>query len=263
MKLTTPPFGHPSLEGNLCLRKCENSPLRRGGFEADGVVKHKIRIAYKKVGIARFISHRNLMDCIAKALVAANIGLVFSEGFRSRPKISFGQPLPLGAIGENELFDVVVSGKNSVDLEKINSLLPQGIEFLEQKEVAMNENSIEMSVVLTNWEIEIINAEQGGFAVAPLNPFAGKLNTIVNEFLKKDKVEVATRKKEKDIIIEIIPSEIKNLTVSEQNSLQFSVAANCEGIMPQKIRPSDVVKAIFPQNQPSDFRIIRKNTVLK
>lgn len=252
MKISTTPSGvacHPfASKGELSnLRNSKNSPSLREGVDAlaDGVVsqKHKIRITYKKVGAARFISHRNLMDCISKALVAANIGLVFSEGFRERPKISFGQPLPLGAIGEEEMFDVVISGGNDIDLSKINTLLPQGIEFLSQKEIDLKEKSIEQATISVNWEIEIIN-----------NDF--QMNNAVEEFLQKDKVEVKTRKKEKDIIVEIIPAEIKDLAVSSNNSLLFSVSAE------QKIRPSDIVKAIFPQNLPSDFRIIRKKSVL-
>jgi hypothetical protein len=123
-------------------------------------------------------------------------------------------------------------------------LLPKGIEFLSQKEVDLKEKSIEQTTIATEWEIEIIS-----------NDF--QMKNAVEEFLKKEKVEIQTRKKEKDIILEIIPAEIQNLAVSLQNSLLFSISAE------QKIRPSDIVRAIFPQNLLSDFRIIRKRVVLE
>jgi radical SAM family uncharacterized protein/radical SAM-linked protein len=233
--------------GKIKMKFCENEnikEIKKEVFETqNNIEKHKIRIIYAKFGVARFISHRNLMDCVAKALVAANVGVVFSEGFRERPKISFGQPLPLGAVGENEMFDVIISGKNSVDLEKLNSLLPKGIEFLSQKEVDLKEKSIEQATISTDWEIEKIN---NGI----------DMKNSVEKFLSQEKIEIQTRKKEKDIILEIIPAEIRDLAVSEQNSLIFSISAE------QKKRPSDVVRAIFLQNLITDFRIIRKTMVL-
>jgi len=203
--------------------------------------KYKIRISYKKTGRARFISHRNLMDCIARALVASQTPVAFSQGFRSHPKISFAQPLPLNAVGENELFDVVVWDIQSVDIAKINSLLPQGIELFSQKLVDIKENSIEQSTVFTDWKIEKINGENSDVF----------FESALKDFLSREKIEIKTRKKEEDVLITVITGEIQNLSVS--GGILFTLPASV------KCRPSDVVKAIFAQNETFDFIIIRKN----
>ncbi|MDR0304978.1 MAG: TIGR03960 family B12-binding radical SAM protein [Chitinispirillales bacterium] len=210
--------------------------------EADfqGQTKRRVRISYKKIERARFISHRNLMDCVARALAASQTPVVFSQGFRSRPKISFAQPLPLGAVGENELFDVIVWDTEIVDIAKVNSLLPQGIELFSQKSIDIKENSIEQSTIFTDWKAEKICGENSDIF----------FEKALKDFLSQEKIEIKTRKKEEDVIVSIIPSEIKNLSINQ--GVFFTLYTN------QKYRPADIVKAIFPQNQVFDFRVIRK-----
>jgi len=207
----------------------------------EGQTKYKIRISYKKTGRARFISHRNLMDCVARALVASQTPVVFSQGFRSHPKISFAQPLPLNAVGENELFDVMVWDAKSVDIAKINSFLPQGIELFSQKLVDIKENSIEQSTAFTDWKIEKINGENSNVY----------FENALRDFLSREKIEIKTRKKEEDVLLTVVASEIKNLSVS--GGISFTLPAGV------KYRPADVAKAIFPQSDALDFIIIRKN----
>jgi len=205
--------------------------------ENEGLMRNKIRFVYAKKERARFMSHRNLMDCISKAFVASKTPLAFSEGFRSRPKISFGPPLPLGAIGENEICDAVILGEGSADLEKLNSLLPQGIKFLSQKTIDLKSPSIEQSVIKTSWKVEKINEDL-------------QMKTSIKLFNSQDIIEINTRKKEQDVKISIIPKEIQELTANE-SEIFFSISAA------QKIRPADIVKAVFPDNPISDFRIVR------
>jgi radical SAM-linked protein len=222
----------------------ENGNLESGVKNENAEIfaqKNKIRITYKKIGRARFISHRNLMDCIARAFVASKTPIAFSQGFRSRPRISFGQPLPLGATGENEFLDAIVLGVESVNIAKINSLLPQGIEILSQKLIDIKENSIEQSTTFTGWRIEKINDENSKVF----------FENALKDFLSKEKIEIKTRKKGQDVFITIIPSEIQNLSINQ--GISFTLSAS------QKYRPSDIVAAIFPNNQIFEFIIIREN----
>ncbi|MCL2845755.1 MAG: TIGR03960 family B12-binding radical SAM protein [Chitinivibrionia bacterium] len=219
------------------------APTEDNCNEKEEIMRNKIRLFYSKTGRARFMSHRNLMDCITRAFVAAKMPLAFSEGFRSRPKISFGPPLPLGAIGENEMCDVVVCSQEPINIEKINSLLPQGVEFLSQETIDLKSPSIEQMITQTNWKVEKINSDIC-------------IKTAVNQFNSQKVIEIETRKKEQDVKIAIIPQEIQGLTANE-NEISFNIAVN------QKYRPSDIIKAIFVDSLVSDFRIVRESFVLK
>jgi hypothetical protein len=73
----------------------------------------------------------------------------------------------------------------------------------------------------------------------------------LKDFLSREKIEIKTRKKEEEVLITIVTGEIQNLSVN--GGISFTLPSGL------KYRPSDVVKAIFPQNETFDFRIIRKN----
>jgi radical SAM-linked protein len=51
---------------------------------------------------------REVADRWTDALEAAGLPLVGADGSRSRPRMSFGAPLPLGMVAERELIDVVL-----------------------------------------------------------------------------------------------------------------------------------------------------------
>jgi radical SAM-linked protein len=51
---------------------------------------------------------RDVAEAWTAALEAAGLPLAYSEGARSRPKISFGAPLPVGMAAEGELIDAVL-----------------------------------------------------------------------------------------------------------------------------------------------------------
>jgi radical SAM-linked protein len=88
----------------------------------------RYRITFGKTGDARFLSHRQTMDALERALRAARSPVRYSEGFNPHIRLSMGPALPLGFEGLNELFDVdctaPVTAKN---LEVANRLLPDGI----------------------------------------------------------------------------------------------------------------------------------------
>lgn len=57
---------------------------------------------FKKTGLLRFLSHREVFRNIQKTLRKADIPMNYSAGFNPHPKISFGPALPVGMEGLNE-----------------------------------------------------------------------------------------------------------------------------------------------------------------
>ncbi len=100
------------------------------------MARKKIRVQYTKTGQMRFLSHLDIARVIERAARRANIALVYSQGFTPRPKISFGPPLVLGVASIAEYLDVEVDIGREADLtEKLNLVLPPGMQFVRQKTV--------------------------------------------------------------------------------------------------------------------------------
>jgi radical SAM-linked protein len=65
--------------------------------------KFTFRVDFSKDGKARFVSHRELMSIIERALRRADIPVALSEGFNPRPRISFPTALSIGISSTAEI----------------------------------------------------------------------------------------------------------------------------------------------------------------
>ena len=69
-------------------------PPSRRATQGDRVFRH--RVTFSKTGDARFLSHRNTMDVLERAIRAAGLPARYSEGFNPHMKLSMGPALALG-----------------------------------------------------------------------------------------------------------------------------------------------------------------------
>lgn len=111
-------------------------PLRerrkgRGGASESAAVARTYRVSFQKLGDARYLSHRNVMDVLERALRAARVPVRYTEGFNPHVRLSMGPALPLGQESRHELFDVdVVEAPGPEHLSAVNDRLPPGLAIL-------------------------------------------------------------------------------------------------------------------------------------
>lgn len=117
-----------------------------------------VRIRFNKTGRVKYVSHLDVMRAMTRAVRRAKIPLWYTEGFNPHPYLNFLQPLPLGIEGFNEPLDIRIEGniENSEIKEKLNNVLPEGIEITSVSEPYMKSNDIAFG------EYEIIfDSEEG------------------------------------------------------------------------------------------------------
>ncbi len=111
-------------------------PLRerrtsRGGASESAAVARTWRVSFEKLGDARYLSHRNVMDVLERALRAARVPVRYTEGFNPHIRLSMGPALPLGSESRHELFDLdVVEPLTPEHLAAVNDRLPPGVRLL-------------------------------------------------------------------------------------------------------------------------------------
>ncbi|MEK6672220.1 MAG: TIGR03936 family radical SAM-associated protein, partial [Nitrospirota bacterium] len=117
-----------------------------------------LRVQFSKTGVMRYLSHRELMTTITRALRRADIPLVYSQGFHPSPKVSFGPPLNVGLSGLREYLDMEVRPDClKLDLENtINRHLPEGIKI--QGVNLLPEGAASLNSFISRYEYEIISA---------------------------------------------------------------------------------------------------------
>jgi len=112
--------GPPPAERDEFLGRKERK--KRPGPEEAGV---RYRVSYSKGPEARFLSHLDIARAIARAIGAGALPAAFSHGFNPHPKLSFGPPLPVGAMGDAEVFEVVLT--REMDAEEVRARLSAGL----------------------------------------------------------------------------------------------------------------------------------------
>jgi len=86
------------------------------------------RVRFEKLGDARYLSHRNVMDALERAFRAARAPIRYTEGYNPHIRMSMGPALPLGQESRHELFDVdVTDALDGEHLAAVNGRLPSGV----------------------------------------------------------------------------------------------------------------------------------------
>jgi radical SAM family uncharacterized protein/radical SAM-linked protein len=136
--------------------------------QGDKVFRH--RIAFAKEGDARFLSHRNTMDVLERAIRAAGLPARYSEGFNPHMKLSMGPALALGLESRHEVFDAEGIAPFPPDAAaRIAEKLPAGISILEVRELAQGEPSLAKAVKGARYAVRLASEDQvtrAGDAVA-------------------------------------------------------------------------------------------------
>jgi radical SAM-linked protein len=100
-----------------------------GETASEGEKWKKLFVSYQKVGSARFFGHLELVKIFSRAFHRAAIPMKYTEGFHPHPRLSFGNPLPVGMESLKE--QVVITVEDAYDETRFESMvnprLPEGL----------------------------------------------------------------------------------------------------------------------------------------
>lgn len=88
-----------------------------------------IRVTFEKCGLARYISHLDLMRAMTRAVRRAEIPLWYTEGFNRHPYLTFAAPLSLGSEGLQETMDLRLEEELPMEelVRRLDAVMPQGL----------------------------------------------------------------------------------------------------------------------------------------
>ena len=106
----------------------------------------RFRLVYTKVGMARFLSHSDIIRLFQMAMKVAKLPNLYSKGFHPRPVMQFGPVLPLGVESKAEVLDIwLLSPMTPAQLALLNDQLPVGLQVSSYEQVELNESSLSVS----------------------------------------------------------------------------------------------------------------------
>lgn len=192
---------------------------KRGNF-----VGHKYRIEFSKIGPISFISHLDLQKIMARIFKRSEIEVLHSEGYKTRPLISFGPALTLGISSLREFFDVRVPAEwedSEAILKRLEDHSEKGIHFKSIKKIETNETSIQDSAKAFTYYLQLKDISKRDELVEKVKVTP---ELIVKSFSKKKNEYI-----EKDIkgkILDIYPGK---LSFSEEVLKVIDEVSPCRG----------------------------------
>jgi radical SAM family uncharacterized protein/radical SAM-linked protein len=151
-----------------------------------------LRLQYQKRDYARYISHLDLIRLFDRVFRRCGIDLVYTSGFNKRPKMSFSPPLALGYTSEAEYMDIEVNTPPPEDIkERINSILPGGIQVKEIKIVDSHRLSLASVISSAEYSVGLNNQD---------------INTHdINKLIGRDSISIIRKTKDKVKSVDIRP----------------------------------------------------------
>ncbi|MCD6417657.1 TIGR03960 family B12-binding radical SAM protein [bacterium] len=121
-----------------------------------------VRIKYSRTGDTRFLGHLDVMRIWERMLRRAKFPIAFTEGFHTRPRLSFSPPLPLGFESKAEYIDIFLNGSTSNEhFKHLASIMPSGFAMLEYRPLPKKPKPMQNLVKAALWRCEIpVDAEK-------------------------------------------------------------------------------------------------------
>ena len=121
-----------------------------------GAQATRYRVAFEKVGPARFTSHLDLVRIFDRAIRVTKIPMAYTQGFNRHAKIAYGPPLSLGATSRAEYFDLELAQAVPWNtIEALNDVLPEGYTILEGRPFSRQVDSLRSVITRADYRVRL------------------------------------------------------------------------------------------------------------
>ena len=206
----------------------------------NGSPGQRIRFAFQKVGLLRFLSHLELQRVFVRAMKRARIPLAYSQGYHSKPKLAFALALPVGVEGVNELADVGLAEPLAPEEFRgwVNGELPPELQVLKAWEVPLSAPSLTSQVEGAVYQIWLPDPR-------PPTPDPRPWGEACQRFLEKASIPVQVVRKKQVIEVDARPHivDFRTLFSGEGLGWELSLRVGKEG----SVRPQAVIQPFLEE----------------
>ncbi len=121
-------------------------------------VAQRLRITFGKAGTLKYTSNLDMAKIWERVLRRADMPLLYTRGFNTRPRISLAMPLPLGISSECEILDI--SLRERIDFAEgdlraqLLDVAPQGLTIAAIQEVDPRASTMQSLILSAEYRIQ-------------------------------------------------------------------------------------------------------------
>lgn len=200
-------------------------------------VQQRLRITFGKSGTLKYTSSLDIAKIWERVLRRADLPILYTKGFNTRPRIQLAMPLPLGITSECELLDVALREPIELDEDELIALLlnvsPIGLDIHKIEEIEIWESAMQSLVLSAEYRLRF----EDGIAPEVLQE---KVSTILNS----DTIIVEKIRKRKRSVMDLRPLII-DLHIDDNHDLIAHLSVGDRGNM----RPDQLIEQMGLQNE--------------
>lgn len=188
-----------------------------------------------------YIGHLDIMRYFQKALRRADVDLVYTQGFTPHPVLSFAAPLGVGitSCGEYADFEVNSTDSSKIMLERLNSVMVEGIKITDYRLLPDDTKSAMSSVAAADYCLTFCS----GYAPKDTESYISGLE----KFLEQPSIVIEKETKKGTRTVDIKPLIFDHYFEKQSRTcegpalfMQVSTGSN------DNLKPELVVKAYDP-----------------
>lgn len=195
---------------------------------SENPAKQRLRITFGKFAAMKYTSNLDVAKVWERVLRRADLPLLYSQGFNTRPRLQLATALPLGITSECELLDVSLRQRIPLDglPRKLREVSPDGLEIYNVEEVPVTSAALQTRVRSAHY---VVTFEES----------VPDLAQRVAGLLAKTSILRTIQRKRRTAEKDLRPL-INDLRAGEPRVLQMHIAVGDRG----NLRPRDVLQEL-------------------
>ena len=195
-------------------------------------IAQRLRITFGKAGTLRYTSNLDMAKIWERVLRRADLPLLYTRGFNTRPRISLAMPLPLGISSDCEILDI--SLREQMDFceaslrEQLLAVSPQGLSIVTIEEVDPRSATMQSRIMSAEYRIRFHD---------PLE--RADLQRKIDELLGQQSIIVERRRRRKRSVMDVRPL-ILSLQIDAHADLRAHLSVGDRG----NLRPDHLLELL-------------------
>lgn len=187
-------------------------------------IKQRLRITFGKAGTLKYTSSLDIAKIWERALRRADLPILYTQGFNTRPRIQLAMPLPLGITSECEILDAALRERIEFQeaelIERLLQVAPRGLTIHAIAEVEARASAMQSLVLSAEYRIRFEDGADASMLRARIDDLLNRESIIVEKVRKRRRSVMDLR----PLIIELYLDEandlIAHLSVGDRGNMR-------------------------------------------